>query len=259
MTKKSIGKHPPLSAWQAGILRLTAFPAPNTQLSDQNWWADVVGEYPETRTSQPRTGEQSDKGIYNKGTLLLTVHPIRIDWRFGMELQSVEPAAKLEELTLGSFPDALESFLELMEHWFNIETTPRLVRLAFGAILLQPVGSTADAYNLLSNYLPYKFKLEDARDFLYQINRPRFALTNVPKLKINRLCKWSAHLTQLEILPIGTASVTYRTPELHAARLELDINTEAEFDGELEREMLSQLFRELVELGKEIAVQGDIP
>jgi hypothetical protein len=49
------------------------------------------------------------------------------------------------------------------------------------------------------------------------------------------------------------------SPRYFACRLELDINTLPEFQGELERAQLSSLFHELVDLAVEIANQGDIP
>jgi hypothetical protein len=44
-----------------------------------------------------------------------------------------------------------------------------------------------------------------------------------------------------------------------ACRLELDINTVPDFQGELPRESFGQLLGELTELGQEIAQKGDIP
>jgi len=48
-------------------------------------------------------------------------------------------------------------------------------------------------------------------------------------------------------------------PENFACNVELDISTDKEFQSELPREQLSIIFQELVELGKEIARDGDIP
>lgn len=38
----------------------------------------------------------------------------------------------------------------------------------------------------------------------------------------------------------------------------MDINTVPDFQGELSREQLPQVFQELVDLGREIAKEGDI-
>jgi hypothetical protein len=43
-----------------------------------------------------------------------------------------------------------------------------------------------------------------------------------------------------------------------AVRLDLDINTTADFSSELPSEQLPKIFRELIELGREIAREGDV-
>jgi hypothetical protein len=48
-------------------------------------------------------------------------------------------------------------------------------------------------------------------------------------------------------------------PLYFACRLELDINTVPEFQGEFERGELSSIFQELVDFAVEIADRGDIP
>jgi hypothetical protein len=45
----------------------------------------------------------------------------------------------------------------------------------------------------------------------------------------------------------------------YACRLELDINTDAAFPNVLPKERLASIFRELVELAKEITARGDNP
>ena len=45
----------------------------------------------------------------------------------------------------------------------------------------------------------------------------------------------------------------------YACRLELDINTDGDFEGELPRQALPALWDELVRLGAEIAEKGDVP
>jgi hypothetical protein len=49
------------------------------------------------------------------------------------------------------------------------------------------------------------------------------------------------------------------TASLSACRLELDISTMPEWEGELPHDGLPEVFRELVDLGQEIAEKGDIP
>ncbi len=263
MSLESIPARSPLNAWQAETLRLTAFPSSSAQVPDPTWWHDVVGEDPETRTSQPRQGKLREEGPLKDGKLILAVEPIRIDWLFG---PSEKQQASLEHFsTIGSFPEVLDIFIELMRHWFDLDTSPAVQRLAFGATLLQPVENQESGYQQLSIYLrSVHLDPRNSSDFLYQINRRRDSQSKIPGLKINRLSKWSVmQLLQGQFsLPIsaelGHSQISTRLVNV-ACRLELDINTIAEFQGELYREQLSEIFQELVKFGKEIASEGDIP
>jgi hypothetical protein len=48
-------------------------------------------------------------------------------------------------------------------------------------------------------------------------------------------------------------------PRHYACRLELDINTVPEFQGQFERERLAPIFQELVDFAVEISNHGDVP
>ena len=81
MSQQNVAGRLSLEVWQAGILRLTAFPSPAAQLGELTWWKDLVGEPPETKISQPRTGGQQEEGRFDEGRkLVLRIEPTRIDW-----------------------------------------------------------------------------------------------------------------------------------------------------------------------------------
>lgn len=242
--------------WQAESFRLTAFLSPSAQVSEQDWWQAVTGEPPDRATSQPRIGLEQKEGTFKdekaEGNLVLTTQPTRIDW----QLVSIPDAKDPGFPTIGSFVDSLDSFLGLMVRW--LEATPPVQRLAFGSTLNKSVNTSREGYRWISSYLPFDLD-EDSSDFLYQINRPRQAASVGidDRLLINRLSKWSVVL-------LSGFSFDPRNPEQYismlphfSARLELDINTAADFSGELTPNA-SQIFQELVELAKEIAVKGDI-
>lgn len=246
----------PLDQWKAGLFRLSVFPSPSAQIEKPTWWSDLVGEPPEKTTSQPRTGGFQDEGEYEDNKLMLSVQPLRIDWML-VPQEDVLPAANF--LALGTFPEFLTRFRQLMERWFQLESCPTAQRLAFGAVVLLPVESLQDGYQQLSAYLPFEMDWENASDFNYQINRRRDSGSEIPDLKINRLSKWSvasAMLGGITFAP-GRARSSAHQPS-YACRLELDINTAQEFPGEITREQLPQIFQELTTLGREIVEQGDI-
>ena len=241
-----------LSTWQAESLRVTCFPSSATEFNATNWWQDVVGEQPENTVLRARDGIRQDEGNINGRKVLLGVQPIRIDWIMRSKIEE-------GEVTIGSFQDCLDSFLELMTRWFKI--SPSLRRLAFGVILALPVDDRKSGYELIANYLPnVKLDPVGSSDFLYQINRLRNSQL-VSDLEINRLSKWSVvkqGLARVDLLPEARVSL-FPSSDTFSCRLELDINTSADYKNDLPADKLINVFLELVGLAKEIAVRGDIP
>jgi len=134
----------------------------------------------------------------------------------------------------------------LMLRW--LAGCPPLQRLAFGAVLTRPVDDLLTGYRQISDYLPFvQLDPESSSDFSYQINRPRNS-TVISGLRINRFSRWSV---------ARVFASTFDTQI--GCRVELDINTAQEFQGELPQEKLPVIIQELVDLGKEIAENGDIP
>lgn len=180
MPRKPVKKLPPLTAWQATGFRLTAFPSPAADFEGTTWWTDVVGTEPERRISKPKMSQQQDEGPSCDGNLILNVQPSRIDWL----LQP--PREELEQISfpsIGSFPEVLDSYVKLMISWLASPTCPPLIRLAFGAILIQPTQDRAEAYKRLGPYLHYvEIDPKASSDFFYQINRPRKSRTGISSL-----------------------------------------------------------------------------
>jgi hypothetical protein len=170
-----------------------------------------------------------------------------------------DEGAPLEIRSAGSFPNALEAFDRLMMRW--LENCPALSRLAFGAIVFESVRDRTEGYRRLAERLhAVHLDPEGSSDFLYQINRPRNS-TAVDTLRINRLSKWSVARFvpfSLMIAPQSIQSFPAIGGE-EACRIELDINTAAEFVGELPPTRLPQLFEELKSLAIELITRGDIP
>lgn len=242
-----------LSTWQVETFRVTCFPSPATELNVANWWQDIIGEQPENTIVRAREGLQQDEGHVNGKKVVLSVQPIRIDWLMG-------PNEEEGETTIGPFQDSLGSFLEMMSRWFKI--SPHVRRLAFGTVLLLPVDNRKLGYEILGNYLPdVKLDPIGTSDFLYQINRPRNSQSQLPELQINRLTKWSVlkrGRLGFELSP--SPQVTpFISSESFACRLELDINTSADYKDDLPLDKLTDVFNEMVDLTKEIALKGDIP
>jgi hypothetical protein len=236
--------------WEAESLRLTAFLSPSAQIDQHDWWKTIVGDLPERTTSERSTGIQQEEGKFGDGKLSLIVQPTRIDWQ--LTPLDVSPSSPLGFPKVGPWLDSLRSFHDLMLSW--IEIAPPVQRLAFGAVFLLQVPNSQEGYKKLSDYLPFELD-KDSTDFFYQINRPRKS-TSIKQfdLKINRLSKWNV----LGGFALSLNQPLQIKPTQFSLRLELDLSTAEDFQNELPSEQLPQILSELVEVGKEIALKGDI-
>jgi len=252
---------PPISVWQAEILRMTVFHPIEIQTAQPSWWEDLRKELPEAISLDPKRPSERHEGPFEEGRLVLTLQPGRIDWVFTIDIGRESNAQRIP--TIGVFTDSLESFLSLMVQWLQEGKSPQVRRLAFGAVLLRPVESLKHGYAQILAYLPHvELGPEPASDFLYQINRPRDSSYGIRGLKINRISTWSvASFTMLRsVAPAGVPAMEhFRGPERFACRLALDINTVPQQGKILPQEELPHLLQELVEFGKEITQRGDVP
>jgi hypothetical protein len=252
MPPQTLTERQPLTAWQTELLRLTTFFSQALQSTEQHWWADLIREEPENRIVRPREGVRQEDGQFEGGKLVLAVQPIRADWLFG-------PTD--DQTSLGPFPESLDHFQPLIMRWLDV--CPSVQRLAFGATVNLPMPDLQTAYRRISAYLPsVEVDADHSTDLFYQINRARDSNCEVPGLRINRLSKWAV-ITRIS----GTLALQSRQAPLEVftgpqeafCHLELDINSAANFPGELPRHKLRDIFQELVHLGQEIIAEGDVP
>ncbi|MCX5826296.1 MAG: hypothetical protein NTY86_23205 [Deltaproteobacteria bacterium] len=244
--------------WYVQVLRLTAFLSPENMIESANWWNDVIGEPPDTKTLKPKIGGSQENGLFEGGRLILEVAPNRVDWILTALQDEVLSSEAIP--TIGPFYSKLDKFLPIVERWSQLDTCPSLSRLAFGATLLCPVENRYIGYTTLSPYLRnVVIDPEGSSDFVYQINRPRNSKGEIPGLRINRLSKWAVLALKIAMIaPQGSFSVV-KSKENMACHLELDINTSVEYNGTINQKAIKNVFQELVDLGKEIAEKGDIP
>ena len=94
-----------------------------------------------------------------------------------------------------------------------------------------------------------------ATDFMYQVNIPRDSRAGVV-LRVNRLSKWSVALYRQIVVAPMTPQRLIVSPDSSFLRLELDINTDADFEGMLPRDKIPAIIDDLFEGAKEICEQG---
>jgi hypothetical protein len=240
---------PDATLWHAEVLRVTGFPSPSASIKSQNWWSEVAKGLPDSRQEQPKRGVVREEGDFEDVRLILETQPTRIDWYLVKPPDAEVPT--FDFTTASRFDDAIR-------RWLHV--APPLIRLAFGAVLIFPVISREEGYLKLSKFLPgIKLDPEGSSDFSYQINRPRkISLGENLDIKINRLSKWSVAMKEIRHFTPSLEQFVAASRE-HLCRLELDISTPQDFKGNLPQLDLDQILVTLIELGREIAREGDIP
>jgi hypothetical protein len=259
MAIKKVTKIESAAIWQVVDLRLTAFPEqPIDTRGELNWWQNTLGESPESKTVHPKSGQFREEGPFENEVLALKIDQLRIDWT----LTRPQDEIPVEELpTIGGFSIVTEKFTKLMRKWLESDC-PELDRIAFGAVLMLPVQNRKAGYELLVDHLPnVTIDPENSQDFMYRINRPRSSALNIPGLLINRLCTWSVSRivnAMMKIEPTRHGSERRIIQEFYGCRLQLDINTSENFEGPLPPHHIVDILDELVSLGTEIALRGDL-
>jgi hypothetical protein len=236
--------------WSIINSRLTVFVAPDTVVPSALWQA-VVGEEPETSAVQRVSATRIETGPFAEGKLTLQIQPSRVDWvhePIGMGEPGQLPA-------LGVFPVAAQPLLQLGRGWIQSEWFPAIQRIALGFVLISPTPDRKSGYQELRQFIDGVPDTLDATDFQYQVNRPRPSAAHVDDLQVNRLSRWS--VGGYTFIAIGPGSQPSESALHHYLRLELDINTSADFQGIIPRNAAEIVMGDLFSGAKEICEHGN--
>ena len=249
-----------LGDWYAEELRLSVFLIDAIDPARVHFWEPLLGNAPDEVYNRPREQRVREEGPFLNGRLRVEVSINRVDWRL-LPAPGIDHHRDLPPV-VGSYEVLERDFRALMLKW--LADCPSLHRLGYGSELLLPAGSLPDAYGKLGGLLRgVEVEPENTHDFLYRINRRRTSSCDVEGLEINRISTWSAVQiieTFVDISGDGERppKVTRRPNPGGICRLEFDINTIPEFDQVLEKDVVSEIFNELVDAGNEIAAKGDV-
>ena len=245
-----------LTMWQIENLRFSVFLARPTAPEPVGSWADVVGQDADD-TRIKGTGEQRvvrQQGPFGGAVMRADVRLDRIDWH----VLPPPPKTPNERPTAGSYEKLKDRFRDAMTAWLDA-AQPGANRMAYGAVLSHRSGNRSDCLRVLDDLLStVTVDPENIWDFDYSVNRRRGS-TSSAGLMINRLSKWSLGKEILGVveLPIGGGQPRMNTVTVHVPMLTLDINTDPDFRGPLNRPR--ELLAEFADLGTEIALKGDVP
>jgi hypothetical protein len=244
----------PPSDWLVDQFRLTAFPVPGAITRSPEWWEAASGASPDETTSNPKKGSSAVSGSFGPGKLVLRLEPDRVDWLLvPADLDAAALLISPAFPNIGSLAETLVAFSEIAERWLGRDDVPEVGRLAFGAVLRHPEADRRSGYLRVPDYVPVHVDPESS-DFLYQINLPITSTAGINGLQINRLSKWS--VSAMKLLALVSTGATIAPEPVYAFTLELDINTAPTFAGPLPKARLFALYRELTNLGGQIAAEG---
>lgn len=248
---------PDLNEWQAMTLQLIVFPIDPAAAVQRDWWEGLT-HTPADETRRKKM-ERIESGKYGDLNLTVAADLQKIAWTIYTEAQVDEVSESLP--AIGSYPVIRDRFRDTMAPWLAGDC-PQIKRMGFVGALAQPVPDHEAAYRRLDEYLSVVRVDPRSSDFNYRVNRKKPSVLNIPGLIINRLSTWSALRLQAyvqTIVPPGPQQSTLISDARYACMVQFDINTSPDRGEPLPREMLADLFGELVVKATEIAEHGDQP
>lgn len=242
--------------WYVEQLRLTALYSDPSPVEELKIWQSITGAEPEDRQLQPRLRRVVESGAWNDGVLTISSMDLRSDLIYSASnsTESKEPI-----LSAGEFRTALGIFQTAVEKW--IPTARPASRLAVGVVLFRAAETGESAYRILGTYLPaLGIDPVGSRDFLYRINRPRTIAVAGLSVKVNRVSSWSAMVwSVMEVRASEKGMEGKKSSPDFRVRLDLDINTDPEYNGAFDGDVARSVFGELTKLASEIVRDGDKP
>lgn len=241
--------------WQVETLRITVFPEHNASTSPSTLWDQFVGKEADSVQFERNKLDARQRQDGNR-IVALVKQEEQIGWQF-----PIVPEGGIGQIRLptwGSVKDEVDAVLKWSRNWLQCSDILPVRRLAFGAALLLPTLDETTAYKRLQQLFP-RIDPENVSDFSYQINRRRPSEA-VAGLQMNRLSRWNIATLERNVSSLDPIAETGDKPleRLYAVRVELDINTVPTSGYALPSDSLVAAFEELVEMGLEIARDGDV-
>jgi hypothetical protein len=258
VTGVEVGLKP--NVWRPTQLQLLLFPTSPPSMMHHEWWQGVMQDTPDETLKKRH--EFTQMGTLGDNSVNLTADLVKLVWTISPRINAEEAPTTIP--TLGTFAEAVESFVKLFRDWIT-NGSPPIKRLGFATSLILPATDHAEAYRFLGEWLDPVVQVDpSSSDFLYRVNRKRLSTSGIADLTINRISIWSAAKFSIAAHVIQPGSIeTPQTiqlmPTQYSVMLSLDINSDGERENELPRSELRQLLEELVRLADEIGTYGDRP
>lgn len=245
--------------WEVEQLRFTIFPTQPIVEKKSFWWEELFEILPEKVTILPKNQVYQEEGVIENYKIILITGTSNVHLTLNHPNLTIGFPNKF--LTIGKFAKVASEFENMILKWMDLESFPLINRIAFGSVLLNPVKNKKEGYKKLSDFIPaLDIDVDNSSDLFYQINRLRKSETKEKDLIINRLSKWSVMKLLLGNTPVlQSSNDIVKIISNYSCRLELDINTVPNRQKAISRRLLPKILEELLKLGKEISIEGDIP
>jgi hypothetical protein len=127
--------------WQVQILRLTLFTS-GLWSGNETIWHDLTGREPDIDENRARESIRRQIGREGDGQLETVVTPVRTDVVMSPPLQDA-----FQTTYFGPAEERIPGFVSLVSSWLSrTAQTGKIIRLAFGAVLLLPVENREAGY-----------------------------------------------------------------------------------------------------------------
>jgi hypothetical protein len=252
MSRTSATHRADAGAWRASVLRLSMFSEDGRTPKTEGFWEAIFDVQPDNTICKPKMFERVDVGNQNDMRVMLQSKQLenRVDLLF-----DVLEGSDGNQM---AYVDAIKFYKQVAPKLLAREEFKNVIRLAFGAIIVLPAHDAVSGYKTLCNYLNFDIEYGEAKDLMYQINRPRQS-KSVSGIEINRLSKWSVATKFSQKFSITPHGAMAEAAELVSVGclLDLDINN-TPTDTSIPKSNLLALSDELVSLADEIIKEGDI-
>ena len=248
-----------LSAWQTETVRLTIFhegEEPKNPLND--CWEALMGFPCSDEISKHQERVKLVNGPFEDGLLSLISQERRN--LFEVRWQASPDHANADSVypSIGDFDATLVVFNKLAKKVIKERFISKIVRIAFGGVIFLHAKDKDAAAKDIANYLT-RITLDPkrSRDIIFRVNDPRDSSVGINGLTVNRINTWS--LVAMKFLSVNAQPVQDVGQDSHFTRLELDINTCREHNRVLPKPKVQKIYDELVQMGREIVLEGSIP
>ncbi|MCB1176736.1 MAG: hypothetical protein KDK36_04060, partial [Leptospiraceae bacterium] len=129
-------------------------------------------------------------------------------------------------------------------------------RIAIGTVGIQKIETFKEGLENLKFYLPYiQIDIENSKDFLFQINKPKNIDVLNRNININQITKWS--VMEYKYLVVNNNLIQNLLGNQFGFRLETDINTAQDENTNKSKEFVKSIIEKEIQTSIDYFDKGD--